>query len=89
MEEFVFKLFITGKNAKAVKAMNNIHKILEKKTNIKYNLEVIDILSNPEVATNENILATPMLIKKSPAPVLRVNGDLSDTKKLLNAIDLE
>ncbi len=48
-----------------------------------YNLEVIDIIENLEMAEKDNILATPTLVKSSPPPERRIIGDLSDRKKVL------
>jgi circadian clock protein KaiB len=62
---------------------------LERELDDEYELEVIDVLEKPQLAEDEKILATPTLIKKLPAPVRRLIGDLSDTEKVLLGLDLK
>jgi circadian clock protein KaiB len=54
----------------------------------EYQLEVIDVLANPQIAEDEKILATPTLIKQLPPPLRRVIGDLSDKEKVLLGLEL-
>jgi circadian clock protein KaiB len=54
-----------------------------------YELVVIDVLERPQLAEDEKILATPMLVKELPMPIRRIIGDLSDTEKVLLGLDLQ
>jgi circadian clock protein KaiB len=55
----------------------------------KYELLVIDVLENPQLAEDEKILATPTLTKNLPLPLRRVIGDLSNKEKVLLGLDLQ
>lgn len=80
---YLLKLFVTGKTPRAELAIANIRRICEAELNGRYQLEIIDVLENPEAAETEKILATPTLIKQLPPPLRRVIGDLTDKEKVL------
>lgn len=82
-EEYCFKLYIVDSSPNSVNAVRNLKKLLKKHLQENYSLKVIDVLENPQVAEDEKILATPLLVKISPPPVRRIVGDLSDEKRLL------
>ena len=84
----VFRLYITGASPNSSKALTNIKIILEKYLEGKYELEVIDVYQQPIIARNENIIALPLLIRKFPLPEVRLIGDLSDNKKVLEEMGL-
>ena len=87
--EYILKLYITGKTVSSLRAIENLKIILnESGLNGKCKSEVIDILENSQLAEEERIIATPVLIKKSPLPVKKVIGDLSDKEKVLLALNL-
>ena len=76
-------MFVTGDSARTGTAIANLRRICEQELEGRYDLEIIDVLENPELAEDEKILATPTLIKSLPLPLRRVIGDLSDTEKVL------
>ena len=80
---YLLKLFVTGKTPRAELAIDNIKRICEAELKGQYQLEIIDVLENPEAAETERILATPTLIKELPPPLRRVIGDLTDKEKVL------
>ena len=86
--DYVFRLFITGASPNSSKALTNIKNILEKHLEGNYELEVIDVYQQPVIASSENIIALPLLIRKSPLPEIRLIGDLSDNKKVMEGIGL-
>ena len=88
MNKYQLKLFITGHTLYSWRAINNLRRICEEDLGAKYELTIIDILEQPQVAEDEKILATPTLIKKFPLPVRRIIGDLSDTKQVLMGLEL-
>ena len=69
-------------------AIENLRRICEKDLKGRYDLEVIDVLKNPELAEQDKILATPTLIKQLPPPLRRVIGDISDAEKVLLGLEL-
>jgi len=87
--KYVFRLYITGMTPKSTLAIKNILKLCEKHLAGSYELEVIDIYQQPELAKGEQIIATPTLIKKLPLPLRKLIGNMSDTDRFLVGIDLK
>ena len=87
-EKYILQLFVTGILQNSLRAIVNIKAICEKYLKDRYELEIIDIYQQPGLALSENIIATPMLIKKFPLPEIRLIGDLSDTKSVLEGLSL-
>ena len=85
---YVLKLFITGRTPRAETAIANIRRICDEEMRGLYQLEIIDVLENPEAAETEKILATPTLIKQLPPPLRRVIGDLTDKEKVLFGLEV-
>lgn len=85
---YELKLYITGLTPNSVRAVKNIKSICNKYFNNNFKLEIIDVYQNPALAREENIIATPTLVKKSPSPTYRVVGNLSDTKKVLKLLGI-
>jgi len=54
----------------------------------KIDLEIIDVIENPQLAKDEKIIATPTVIKMLPAPIRRIIGDFSNREKVLLGLDL-
>jgi circadian clock protein KaiB len=81
-------LYVTGKTSKAEIAIANLRRICDEELPGKYELEIIDVLEQPQLAEDEKILATPTLIKKLPPPLRRVIGDLSDREKVLLGLEV-
>ena len=87
--EFVLKLFITGATPNSVRAVTNIKQICEEHLKGRYSLEIIDVYQQLAIAEEEQLIALPLLIKKSPSPERRMIGDLSDTEKVLKGLGLK
>jgi circadian clock protein KaiB len=79
-------LYITGQTDRSVAAMGNLRRICEVHLSGRYQLEVIDLATQPQLAAEDRILAT--LVRRRPTPVKRIVGDLSDTEKLLARLDI-
>ena len=69
-------------------AVANLRRICEQELQGRYELQVIDVLEQPQLAEDEKILATPTLIKQLPPPLRRVIGDLSDKDKVLLGLEV-
>jgi len=87
-EVYVLKLYITGASPNSTKAVNNIKNICETFLKDRYELEVIDIYQQPLLATSEQIVALPLLIKSLPLPAKRLIGNMSNKEKVLKGLDL-
>jgi circadian clock protein KaiB len=88
LSNYLLRLYVTGKTAKSEVAIANLRRICEQELRGKYELQVIDVLEQPDMAEDEKILATPTLIKQLPPPLRRVIGDLSDKEKVLLGLEV-
>ena len=86
---YVLNLFVTGILPNSARAVINIKDICEKYLKDRYELEIIDIYQQPDLALTEQIIAVPLLVKKSPLPEQRMIGDLSNTEKVLKVLGLD
>lgn len=87
-EKILLRLFITGHTPRSEQAIANLYRICQERLDERYEVEIVDILEQPQLAEEERIIATPTLIRVSPLPARRVIGDLSDTKKVLLGLSL-
>jgi circadian clock protein KaiB len=88
-EKYILRLYITGATNRSVLAITNLKKICEEYLEGLYELEVIDLYQNPRLAEDEQIIATPTLIKKLPLPIRRIIGDMSNKENVLLGLDLK
>lgn len=84
----MLRLFITGATPNSIRAIENLKVICDAYLAENYELEIIDLYRDPSIAAREQLIALPMLIKKSPYPEKRLIGDLSDTQKVLKGLGL-
>jgi circadian clock protein KaiB len=82
------RLFVTGTTPRSAHAIRNIRVICEENLPGRYTLEVIDIYQHPEHVRAEQIIVTPTLVKLVPLPLRKLIGDLSDTARVLAALDI-
>ena len=85
---YLLQLYITGATSQSARAIANIRKICEEHLEGHYELEIVDISLHPALAQGEQIIAAPALIKKSPLPLRRFIGDMSQTARILHGLDL-
>jgi circadian clock protein KaiB len=88
LSTYLLKLYVTGSSPRAEVAIANLRRICEHELRGQYQLEIIDVLEQPQVAEDDKILATPTLIKQLPPPLRRVIGDLSDKDKVLLGLEV-
>jgi len=88
-DNYLLRLYVTGSTPQSVRAIENIQKICEEHLKGRYELEVIDLYQNPNLAQGEQIIAVPTLIKKLPTPLRRIIGDMSNTDRVLVGLDIK
>ena len=88
-EHYKLCLYIAGHSQKALRAITNLQKITEEELEGRYTVEIIDLLEHPQLAEGDQIIAVPTLIKKLPAPLRAVVGDLSDKVKVLVGLNIK
>ncbi len=85
---YALRLYVSGSMSKSALAVRNIKRICEQHLKNRYDLEVIDIYQQPNLAIEEQLVAVPTLIKRFPLPLRRLIGDLSNLEKVLHGLDL-
>src|SRR5579862_6515212 len=85
---YVLRLYVVGMTPTSTRAITNIKTICEEHLNGRYDLEVIDVYQQPQLAQGEQILAVPALVKKLPLPLCTLVGDLSNVERVLLGLDL-
>ena len=88
-EQWKLRLFVTNWSPRCVVAYRNLKKICEDNIENKCDIEVVDILENPEVAREEQIVAVPTLYKMSPKPKRVLIGDFSKVEQVLKGLDVQ
>jgi circadian clock protein KaiB len=87
-ERYVLRLYVTGMTPRSTEALSTIKAICEQHLKGRYELEVIDIYQHPGVAKDDQIIALPTLVKRLPAPLRRLIGNLSDERRVLRGLEL-
>ncbi|VTT97096.1 domain-containing protein : KaiB domain-containing protein OS=Candidatus Methanoperedens nitroreducens GN=ANME2D_02179 PE=4 SV=1: KaiB [Gemmataceae bacterium] len=82
------RLYVAGHTARSVAALANLKKLCEEHLAGKYRIEVIDLLVNPQLAADDQIVAIPTLVRTLPEPLRKIIGDLSDTERVLVGLQL-
>jgi len=82
------RLFVTGASPNSARAITNLKTICNEHLKEKYELEIIDIYQQPLIAQSEQIIALPLLIKKSPGMERRLIGDMSNKERVLRGLGL-
>ena len=88
-EKYVLRLYVAGITPRSQEAIRTVTTICEEHLAGRYDLEVIDLYQQPQLAAGEQIIAVPTLIKKLPLPLRRLVGDLSNTERTLIGLDLQ
>ena len=82
------KLYVAGQTPKSVAALNNLHRICEQHLAGRYRVQIIDLLLNPQLASNDQIVAIPTLVRSLPPPLRKIIGDLSRTDRVLVGLQI-
>lgn len=87
-EKWVLRLYVAGQTPKSITAFKNLTLICEELLGGDYTIEVIDLILNPKLSRDDQILAVPTLVRKLPVPVRKIIGDLSNREHVLVGLDL-
>ena len=87
-KSWMMRLYVAGQSARSLAAIENLRRICDTHMPDRYTIEVIDLMRNPELAKDDQIVAIPTLVRKLPVPMRRIIGDLSQTEKVLMSLEL-
>lgn len=82
------RLYVAGHTPKSVAALANLKRFCEEHLQGKYRIEVVDLVANPKLARNDQILAIPTLVRRLPAPIRKIIGDLSSTERVIVGLEV-
>jgi circadian clock protein KaiB len=88
-ERYVLRLYVTGMTPRSSEAIATLKKVCETHLAGQYDLDVIDIYQQPELARREQIIAAPTLVRELPLPLRRFIGNLADLDRVLVGLDLQ
>jgi circadian clock protein KaiB len=87
-ENWMMRLYVAGQSTRSIAAIANLRRICDRYMPGQCTVEIVDLMRNPELAKLDQIVAIPTLVRKIPAPVRRIIGDLSATEKILLSLEL-
>ena len=85
---YVLRLFVAGMTVRSTRAVANIRAICEEHFPGAYELEVVNLYEQPSLASGEQIIAAPTCVRELPLPARRVIGDMSNSARVLEGLDL-
>src|ERR1700747_367703 len=83
------RLYVAGQTPKSLAAISNLKRICDEHVGSQYRVEVVDLLKNPKLARDHQILAIPTLVRSLPVPIHKIIGDLSDTDRVIVGLDIK
>ena len=84
----VLQLYVSGMSPKSLEAIHNIKRLCDEHLKDAFELEIIDIYKNPELASEQSIVFSPSLIKQLPLPKKILIGTLKDSEKVIKALGI-
>lgn len=87
-DRWILTLYVNGGSTNSIQAIENVRRLCDEELGGHVNLEVIDVQQHPALVVGDGIVAAPTLVKRSPGPLRRIVGDLSDSTRLRLGLDL-
>ena len=87
-EQWDLCVYVTDTSPKSQRAIANLRRACEEHLAGRYQIEIVDVLKNPRRAAADQILAAPTVVRRLPAPIRKLVGDLSDSDRLLIGLEL-
>ncbi len=87
-QPWVLRLYVAGQSSRSLNAFANLTKLCEDYLAGRYEIEIIDLVEQPALARDDDVLALPMLVRRIPEPLLKIIGDLSNTQRVLTYLQI-
>jgi len=87
-KKWLLRLYVMDESPNSIAAFGNLQRICEDHLKGRYHITVIDLLKQPQLARGDQILATPTVVRRLPAPVRTIIGTLSNLDQVLVGLDL-
>jgi len=88
-QSFVLRLYVTGMTPRSTRAISAVRSVCDEFLAGRYDLQIIDVYQQPALIRDEQIFATPTLVKKGPEPERRMIGDMSNRARLIAGLGLQ
>ena len=82
------RLYVAGQTPRSVAAIANLQRICEDHLSGRYTIEVIDLVKQPRMARQDDVIAIPTLVRRLPPPIRRIIGDLSNEERVLVGLNV-
>lgn len=89
MERQCYLLFVAGESDLSVRALANFDRLIRARLDDGCSLRIIDVLKEKRLARDHRVVATPLLVREVPLPVIKILGDLSHEEKLVAQLGLQ
>jgi len=87
-ECYVLCLYIAGLTPRSTLAVERIRAICDRYLADRYELTVVDLYLEPELARQAQVVVAPTLVKQIPSPMRLFIGDMSDEKRILKVLNI-
>ncbi|MCW2994408.1 MAG: KaiB domain protein [Conexibacter sp.] len=87
-EHWDLRLYVAGQSPKSLRALSNLKDLCEEHLSGRYAIEIVDLVEQPSLARQDDILAIPTLVRRLPAPLRKIIGDLSNTERVLVGLSI-
>ncbi len=87
-DKWELRLYTAGQSPKSLAAVRNLRNVCEQHLPGRYDIEIVDLLANPRLAKDHQIVAIPTLVRKLPSPMRKIIGDLSNVERTLVGLEL-
>ena len=88
-EKIELRLYVAGHTSRSVAALSNLKRLCQEHAPGRFKIEIIDLLKKPQLASGDQILAVPTLVRKLPEPIKKIIGDLSNEARVLVGLDVK
>lgn len=86
--QWVLTLYVSGASLHSMRAIDTVRSLCEAELGDTVTLEIVDVNEQPALVIRDEVLAAPTLIKRLPAPLRRIVGDLTNLDRLRTGLDL-
>lgn len=87
-DKWELRLYTAGQTPKSLAAVRNLKKVCDEHLPGRYTIEIVDLMANPRLAKDHQIVAIPTLVRKLPSPIRKIIGDLSNVERTLVGLEL-
>lgn len=88
LEIWTLRLYVAGSSPKSLRAFGNLKRLCEEHLAGRYTIEIIDLMAHPELASTDDIVAIPTLVRRLPSPLRKIIGDLTDQDRVLVRLEV-